>query len=379
LIYQWVKHCVEKYGKDAVESWDWEVWNEPDIGYWHGTPEEYDKLYDYTAAAVKRALPSARVGGPASTGPDNARAAAFLSQFLEHCSSVGAPLDFISFHAKGRPKVVDGRVQMGISQELKDTAKGFEIVRSFLKFRNLPIVLSEADPEGCAACSARVYPQNSYRNGTLYSSYEAAALKALIQLAGRDGMNLKGILTWAFEFEDQPYFDGFRTLATNGVDKPVLNLFRMAGLMTGDVVKADSDGAAAMASMINNGVKEGRDIDVLATRSGHKIDVMIWNYSDDDVSGPGADVALKISGLPAGTKRLLLRHYRIDENHSNAYKVWKQMGSPQNPAPDQYQKLESSGQLQLLDSPRWVDSQAGAAALNFSLPVQGVSLLELSW
>ncbi len=52
-----------------MEKWDWEVWNEPNISYWHGTPEDYDQLYDYTVDAVKRALPSAHVGGPASTGP----------------------------------------------------------------------------------------------------------------------------------------------------------------------------------------------------------------------------------------------------------------------------------------------------------------------
>ena len=87
LVYQWVRHCVQKYSREQVESWYWEVWNEPDISYWHGTPEEFDKLYDYAADAVKRALPTAKVGGPASTGPANARAATFLQQFLEHCST----------------------------------------------------------------------------------------------------------------------------------------------------------------------------------------------------------------------------------------------------------------------------------------------------
>ena len=51
LVYQWARHAVEKYGRAEVESWYWEVWNEPDIAYWHGTPEEYDQLYD---AAVRR-------------------------------------------------------------------------------------------------------------------------------------------------------------------------------------------------------------------------------------------------------------------------------------------------------------------------------------
>ncbi len=387
LIYQWVTHCMEKYGRGAVETWNWEVWNEPNIGYWHGTPEEYDKLYDYTAAAVKRALPSARVGGPASTGPDNAKAAAFLRQFLEHCASgknfangkQGAPLDFISFHAKGRPHVVSEQVQMGLSQEMKDAARGFEIVQSFPKFQKLPIVLSEADPEGCAACSARVYPQNAYRNGTLYPAYEAVALKTLLELAERYHTNLQGILTWAFEFEDQPYFAGFRTLATNGIDKPVLNVFRMAGLMEGDVVKAQSDGAISVDSILANGVREGPDIDVLAARSAHKVTIMLWNYRDEDMTGKAAEINLIVAGLPKESKRVLMRHYRIDENHSNAYTRWKDMGSPQNPSAEEYAKLEAAGQLQLMGSPHWITAQQGSANVAFSLPLQGVSLVELSW
>ncbi len=387
LVFQWVRHCVAKYGRSEVESWNWEVWNEPNISYWHGTPEEYDELYDYTAAAVKRALPTARVGGPASTGPGNAKAAAFLKQFLEHCSSGknsatgghGAPLDFISFHAKGHPAVIEGHVRMGISQEMKDASDGFEIIRSFPKFQKLPIILSEADPEGCAACSARVYAPNAYRNGTLYPSYAITALKTVMELANRDHANLQGVLTWAFEFEDQPYFDGLRTLATNGIDKPVLNVFRMLGQMRGDLVKVDSSGRVPATSILASGVRQGADVDALAVRSDREISVLVWNYQDDDVSGPAAEVHLEISGFPREPKRLLLRHYRIDQAHSNAYNVWKQMGSPQSPTPEQYKRLEDAGQLQLLDSPRWLDSRAGTADVKFSLPLQAISLVELSW
>jgi xylan 1,4-beta-xylosidase len=387
LVYQWVTHSIQKFGKAEVEKWNWEVWNEPNIFYWHGTPEEYDKLYDYTAAAVKRALPSAKVGGPASTGPANEKAAAFLRQFLQHCMSgknaatgnVGAPLDFISFHVKGHPDVVNGHVRMGISQEMKDASNGFQIVRSFKKFQDLPIILSEADPEGCAACSARFYPPNAYRNGTLYPTYEAVAIKTLLHLASTSHVDLQGILTWAFEFEDQRYFDGFRTLATNGIDKPVLNIFRMAGLMGGNLVSVNSTGAVAPDSVANEGVRKNPDVDALATRSDGKLDVMVWNYQDEDVSGPAAPVELKVAGLPANAKRVLLRHYRIDANHSNAYTVWQQMGSPQNPSPEQYSKLEKAGQLQMLGSPRWIDESNGSATLRFPLPLQSVSLVELSW
>ncbi|HEX4228754.1 MAG TPA: glycoside hydrolase family 44 protein [Bryobacteraceae bacterium] len=387
LVHQWVSHAVSKYGQSEVASWYWEVWNEPDIGYWHGTPEEYDKLYDYTADAVKRALPTAKVGGPASTGPSGQRAGNFLHQFLEHCAAdknfvtgaTGAPLDFISYHAKGRPTVVDGHVLMGISKEAEDVEAGFRLVNEFPKFRELPIILSEADPEGCAACSARVYPQNAYRNGTLYPAYTAVMMKNIFELADRSHTNIAGMLTWAFQFDDQPYFDGFRTLATNGIDKPVLNIFRMAGLMQGDRVAVESTSAVNLETMLKSGVRNGEDVDALAVRSDRTVSVLAWNYADADVTGPDANVDLNISGLPGAVRRVLVRHYRIDRTHSNAYTVWKKMGSPQQPAPEQYAELEAAGQLHLLDSPTWRDVRDGSAKLDFALPRQGVSLVQLSW
>jgi xylan 1,4-beta-xylosidase len=379
LVYQLVRHAVEKYGRASVENWYWEVWNEPDIAYWHGTPEEYDKLYDASAAAVKRALPTAKVGGPGSTGPAGAKAGAFLKQFLEHCDKTGVPLNFITFHAKGRPTVVDGHVRMGIAKNLEDAETGFRIVASFPKFRSLPIVLSESDPEGCAACSARVYPQNAYRNGTLYASYTALAMKSMTDLAKRDGVNLEGMLTWAFEFEGQPYFDGFRTLATNGLDKPVLNFFRMAGLMSGDRVRIESDGALPLESVVKEGVVAKPDLDAIAARSDRKVTVLVWNYQDNDVAGPPASVALKTVGLPSGAERVCLRQFRIDQDYSNAYTAWKRTGSPQQPTPQQYAALEAAGQLQSIGSPQWLTVRNGAAEIRFELPLQGLSLIEFSW
>lgn len=355
LIRQWVAHCVAKYGRDEVASWYWEVWNEPDIAYWHGTPEEYDRLYDATAAAVKSALPAAKVGGPASTGPASAKAAAFLRQFLEHCDRGNVPLDFITYHAKGRTRVVDGQAVMDLAKHTSDVETGYRIVASFPRFQNLPIVLSESDPEGCAACASRVYPQNAYRNNPQYAAFTAAALKNILDLAATHGVNIRGMLTWAFEFEDQPYFEGFRTLATNGVDKPILNLFRMLGQMRGDRVAVS--GAAP-------------GVDAMAVRGDHELSVLVWNYSDADVAVPGAQVQLTVPSA-----RYLVRHYRIDATHSNATTAWQKMGSPQHPTPEQQATLESAGGLELLESPRWLTT----GDLRFTLPRQAVSLVELTW
>ena len=271
--------------------------------------------------------------------------------------------------------MVDGHVRMGISKNAEDVDKGFQIVREFPKFQNLPIVLSESDPEGCAACSARVYPQNAYRNGPLYAAYEAAMMKNIFELADRAKTNIAGMLTWAFEFEDQPYFDGFRTLATNGIDKPVLNLFRMAGMMRGDRVRTESSSSVSPQTMIADGVRGNADVDALAVRSDRDVSVLAWNYHDDDVPGAIAKVRIEIAGVPDG--RVLLRHYRIDETHSNAWTAWKKMGSPQNPSAEQYAALEAAGQLQELDSPRWIVVKGGEAAIEITMPRQAVSLLNL--
>ncbi|HWZ78542.1 MAG TPA: hypothetical protein VNX87_18500, partial [Candidatus Sulfotelmatobacter sp.] len=355
LVYQLALHCVARYGKSEVAGWNWEVWNEPDIGYWHGTPEEYDKLFDYAVDAVRRALPEAKVGGPATTGPGAAKAVEFLRQFLRHCATgtnyangkTGTPLDYISFHAKGSPEVKDGHVQMGLAHQLRDVDEGLKMVSSFPQFAQLPVILSESDPEGCAACSAKDHPQNAYRNGTLYPAHTAVAIREMLDLNARQKTNLTGILTWAFEFEDQPYFLGYRTLATNGIDKPILNLFRMLGLMSGERVEVRSSAAVNLDEMLTSGVRSKADVDGLAARGDHEVTVLLWNYQDDEASAAELPVQLNFAGLPTSAARILVKHYRIDQNHSNSYTVWKAMGSPQSPTAEQSQSLKAAGQLQL--------------------------------
>jgi len=68
IVFEWTRHCIEKYGRAEVESWYWEVWNEPNIGYWRGSSQEFLKLHDYAIAGVRRALPTARVGGADTAG-----------------------------------------------------------------------------------------------------------------------------------------------------------------------------------------------------------------------------------------------------------------------------------------------------------------------
>lgn len=383
LVYQWVKHCVEKYGKAEVEQWYWEVWNEPNIGYWKGSKEEFFKLRDYAIDGVKKALPSARVGGSHCAG--SGKAGNWQHDFIQHClhgtnfatGRVGAPLDFVSFHAKGSPMFVNGHVRMGIANQLRTIDEGFGIVASFPDTRNKPIVIGESDPDGCAACTG---PQLGYRNTTMYSSYSAASFGRELDIADRHGVNLEGAVTWAFEFENQPIFAGFRVMATTGgINVPVFNVFRMLGKMGGKRVAVESSGAISLDEIMRTGVRgEKPDVSALAALNGNKLFVLAWHYHDDDVPGPASEIALSLKNVPAANKAQLVQ-YRIDHDHSNAFTAWQKMGSPKMPTPQQYVELERAGLLETIGDPEPVSISAGAANVKLKLPRQGVSLMVFAW
>jgi xylan 1,4-beta-xylosidase len=187
------------------------------------------------------------------------------------------------------------------------------------------------------------------------------------------------MLTWSFEFEDRQYFEGFRTLATNGVDKPVLNVFRMLGMMSGQRVATSSSASRPLDDLLKPAASPARDVDALATATTNSAAVLLYSNPTDDLTDAAASVSVQISGLPAAVPRVLLQHYRIDATHSNAFSVWQAMGSPQTPTPEQYTRLRSAGQLELLTSPQWLDVVDGHITLPTTLPSEAVSLLHLTW
>jgi xylan 1,4-beta-xylosidase len=382
LVYHWVKHCVDRYGKKEVESWDWEVWNEPDGVYWKGTIPEFCKLYDYAADGLKRACPTAKIGGANVTGGGMK----FLDAFLKHClrdtnyvtGKVGSPLDMVLFHAKGSPKVVNGMVVMNGGRQLHNIVDNFKIVDKYPELKNIPIVLGESDPEGCAACGMATSPENAYRNGTMYSSYTAATFAREYELADEYKKNLVGAVSWSFEFENQPWFAGYRDLATNGVDKPVLNVFRMFGMMKGNRVKAESNRMYPLKTVLDSGFRSTQtDIGTMATRDQHSAAIMVWNYHDEDKQAPGEPIKISVNGVPA--QKVTITEYRIDNEHSNSYEVWKKMGSPKSPTLAQITELEKAGQLKIMGKPDKVNTDNGIVNVNISLPRQGVSLVKLDW
>jgi xylan 1,4-beta-xylosidase len=265
---------------------------------------------------------------------------------------------------------------MGMSSALRNMDNAFGVVASFPEYKNTPLVIGECDPEGCAACTG---PQETYRNGTMYSSYTAATFPRAMDIAAQHGVNLQGALTWAFEFEDQPPFAGFRALASDGLDLPVLNIFRMFAKMSGQRLAVESSaGMTADLIRTSNVRNNNADVSALASLDKNKLAVMVWHYYDDDLPGPAADVDLALDGLPKNGSATVTQ-YLIDADHSNSYEAWKRMGSPLMPTPEQYAQLEKAGKLAQAGEPEKIQIENGKADVKLKLARQAVSLLVLNW
>ena len=386
LVTSWATHVKDRY-PGAESTWQWELWNEPDIAYWKGTFDEYARLYDYTEAALHAVFPDASLGGPAVASPERG----FLTEFLTHCAAgtnavtgrVGTRLDMVSFHAKGGVALGGGRVQMDLGNQLRLHRAGFEAVAASATFKRTPIVISEADPDGCAACPVSTAPQNAYRNSPAYGAYEVAMMKRTLDLASEVGVNLRGVLTWAFTFPGSPYFAGYRALATNGIHLPVLNALELLGSLSGDRLPVASSGARPLSDILESSVRGQPDVDALAAIDGDRIQILVWNYHDDLVGAQPAAVTLQVSLPPAfgasnPSRPVRVTHTRVDEAHGDAFTVWVSQGSPEAPSAPELAALREAMTPVALDLGPVARAANGAVSVSFELPRFGVSLLELT-
>jgi xylan 1,4-beta-xylosidase len=379
LIRQWAHHTKARY-KNAEKTWLWELWNEPDIFYFQGTYEDYEKLFEYTEQALHGVMPEAVLGGPHVAGVGR-----FMRRFLTHCAreknsltgKTGTRLDYIGFHAKGGVDFKDGHVEMSMKGQLEKHRRGFVMVASFPEFRNTPIIIGEADPDGAAAMPASKSPERGYRNVPAYGAYMAAMMKYSLDLAEAEKVNLKGMLSWAFMFDGMPFFEGYRTLATNGIHKPVLNAFKMLGQLKGDELPLTSDGAVGLDQILKASVCTRPDINGMAVAGDQNVKILIWNYHDFLVPVEPASIKLRIKLPPDFGPKVNVIHYRIDDTHSNAYTKWLELGSPQNPNAEMLTQLKAAMELQMLEPAKFIDITEGQAAFNFELPRFALSLIIL--
>lgn len=380
LVRALARHCLERYGLRELSRWTWELWNEPDIFYWRGSVAEYCRLYDYTVAGLVSVLPQAKIGGPGTTSPANRKAGEFLRTFLRHCTEGenavtgqrGTRLDYISFHTKGggygrephAPKKTPT-----LRELLRHVDAGLAIIAEFAELRRHEVILSECDPDGWAAGSVHDNPNLAYRNSEYYASYVASSACRLLKTADALGPRVDGMLTWAFQFEDREYFAGLRTLSTNGIDKPVLNVFRLLARLGGTQLAMtvapeepteDLDNLSGIASLDSSG----------------SICVLLVAHHDDWDDQTSTAVTLDLVGCDEKTTYSVSLAL-IDHDHANSYTAWLEMGGPQPPDDRQLQALARASRLAHIAGKSLVPD-AGHAFLSLELPAHSVCLLQLT-
>ncbi len=389
LIYALVSHCVSRYGVKEVETWYWEMWNEPDIFYWRGTEEEFCKLYDYTEAAVHQALPTARFGGPATCGTmdPNGRASQFLRAFLAHIKdgtnyvtgAKGTRIDYTSFHTKGGGYRFDTLAKKQIPS-VKALVENVRTQASIIKefgYGGLECVLSEADPDGWAAGGRYDNFNLNFRNTEYYASYVASSYKNLYDLAEEMGMDIRP-LAWAFMFEGERCFEGTRTFSTQGIDKAVFNLFKLYAKLGHQRITLTSSRDVDPCKFEDlNGTKEGPEVDGWATTtSENAVQVLLYCHHDDWDVKETYDIDLTLVNLPFNGKAVV-KHSRIDESHSNAYAEWVRQGKPNYPNPGQYEAIKGRESIEFCEAPQTVLIHEGRLEKHFTLPTHAISFLTI--
>ena len=395
LVRALVEHGVARYGAAHVRGWLWELWNEPDIFYWRGTPEEFYALYDVTAAAVKAALPDAAVGGPATTGDlgPGRKGNEFLRGFLAHCAKTSAPLDFVAFHTKGArftPWRVYGplggpaprRESPSSLKMLREVRAALDAVGVHPKFHDLPCIVDECDASVPAHWGFYDNANFAYRNTAYFPVFQCKLMKKLSDLSELGPARVHQATTWSFYFEGERFFEGTRSLFTaQGVEKPVLNAYRMLARLGETRIAAESSHAWPLGRLHGSELAMPEEIDALATMGGDgRISVLVWRHADDQhVSDPAeTEVTLRLEHLPAGLAGVQIRHWRIDERHSNAHTAWMAQGSPQDPSQEQLRAIKERQGLEPMEPEREETVEAGALVLRIRLPLPSVSLIELA-
>jgi xylan 1,4-beta-xylosidase len=314
LISAFAQYLIQRYGIEEVSSWYFEVWNEPNLDFWAGKPQQstYWQLYDHTALALKKVNQRLRVGGPATAQ------AAWVGALIEHCDKNNVPLDFVSTHvyANDRSQDVFGthenipRNQM-VCRAVKKVHE--EIVASAKP--QLPLIWSEYNA--------------TYKNETNVtdSTYMGPWLADTIRQC--DGIvDMMSYWTFSDVFEEQgvvrtPFYGGYGLIAAGGIPKPAYRAFQVLHKLGDQRLAIDSDSA------------------LLTRRADGTLVLSAWNYFPPDAQGATKTLIVRF-------KNAAPRHatiWRVDTAHGDFHQAYRQMGEPRDPTQDEIARLRASTEL----------------------------------
>lgn len=338
LVRALAQHLVDRYGIDEVAGWGFEVWNEPNLQvFWSGTQQEYFRLYDEAAAAVKQVDRRLLIGGPATA------AAEWIQALVRHCTAERVPLDFVTSHTYG----------------------------------NLPLDTRPATA-ATADVGDRVWWTEWGVGHTHFGPIHDGVAGAPFVLAGYRAAQdrLQALAYWVIS-------DHFEELG-----RPTRLLHNGFGLLTVGNLRKPRYWAAHLAAHQGDQVLahrlsgDGAEVLVQAWATRHPdgmVDLLLWNgtRNADLLHGDPRlvrAVEIEIDGLTGDEH--LLELSRIDLTHSNIGAVLPE--DTQWPDSDQWQQLRAADVLHLQQLPRLRPDDDGVARLSIELPQPGVARLRIT-
>lgn len=352
-IQDFIRFLLRRYGRREVESWFFEVWNEPDLtmAFFHGTQADYFHLYEVTVRAIKGVCPALRVGGPATSG------SRWVESFVAHCKARDIPLDFVSTHQyAGDP--------LGGVEEKGDVAGGVTLRRlagMLGAFRGMPggSVLqatrklmgdkSETEdlPDDVFAKNAPIVQKQAgglpvyyteWNENATFSAYtndtrKVAAYDVKASLAVEDAV--AGSAIWCFSdiFEElhpfpEEFHGGFGLLSQHGIPKPVFHAIKLLGEVGSQryCLPGALDGDVGMAAF--------------KSEDGVQVVLLRQRMKNQPLPAQTARLRVELERPPAAVKML-----RIDEAHGNPLKAWEEMGAPIDLTPDEVEEIKTKTAL----------------------------------
>ena len=379
LCADFTRHAVLKYGLDEVKRWTFRCWNEPDLGFWHKADLlEYLKLYDYFAKGVKGVSPEVRIGGPALSSTRTYKEPKNFRFFLEHVANgtnyatgaMGSPIDFISVHTYGGSSGGGGpgRKFPDVDYMLEQQIRYADMRDAYPKLKGLPIHVEEWGESSGGTKGVSERPSADIRNSQYGAAFLVAWVERHIRLRQTCDRHVESFTFCASGYEKTRACDfmGYRTLDTkNGFHKPILNAYKLLNKVATELVQSET-------------LSSDGHVTAFATRDDGRVTVVIVHDRNDriDCAGEARPVTVKIGSPWRPDAKVTLKHWRIDDSHSNAYSAFKAMGSPGSPTPSEIEAIKKRMALEWLEPARPMTG-ADWSGLAFDLPCNAVSLIEL--
>jgi xylan 1,4-beta-xylosidase len=340
LIEAFARHLIQRYGIDEVSTWYFEVWNEPNIGFWAGTPaqESYFQLYDHTARALKAVSPRLRVGGPATAQ------AAWVSDLIAHATKDHVPLDFVSTHVYGddtaenvfhdQEKIAPHQMVCAavsrVHEEIEKSARP-----------HIPLIWSEFNAS---------YANHQDITDSIYMGPWLA--NTIRECDGKVQM----MSYWSFSdvFEEQgvkktPFYGGFGLLAENGIPKPAYDAFALLHKLGYRLLPTKAEDA------------------LVTRRADGTLVIAAWNEVEPGMTGPSRTIHFDLKGLGENAEA---RIRRVDAQHGDTLAAWKAMGSPKYPTLQQIHELKKAAKM---GPPQVVEVHDGQ--LSVTVPAMGLAVM----